>query len=244
MFFGIKLYTSNLQYHLWFIYVYIAFLIGLPFLQTIVKGLENKWFFYMMCIGVFFNGILPMAEWILFRGEYSLNGLLKPYWLMENVILYPCVGDFLEKRFEITKKNLIGIWGLNIVGIISSCYLTYAKGIAEMIFSEVQSQTFHSSFVLLNVVCVFITIKYFTEKIKFNKVIKMILCSIGEGTFGIYLLHAWFLDLPMRRWVIDTLVSKGTNYLVATIVLCICVMLLCYIITVILRKIPVLKKIL
>ena len=46
--FAIKLYSYNLKYHLWYLYLYIAYLILLPFLNAMVKNLSDKDFKYLI----------------------------------------------------------------------------------------------------------------------------------------------------------------------------------------------------
>ena len=51
--FAIKLYSYNLKYHLWYLYLYIAYLILLLFLNAMVKNLSDKDFKYLIVMALF-----------------------------------------------------------------------------------------------------------------------------------------------------------------------------------------------
>ena len=67
-----KLYTNGNNIVLWYLYGYMAFLICLPFLRSIVKHLEDKHYYYLIIIAILFNGIIPIIEWLFFKGTITL----------------------------------------------------------------------------------------------------------------------------------------------------------------------------
>ena len=129
-------YSHGLWGHLWYLYLYIAYLMGLPFLQALVKSLETKYYYYMIVLALVFRGIIPTIENLFWDRSYTLIGEIKVSWLLSYIVLYPCIGYFLKNKFEITKNKLIFIWIINILGILTSCYLTYCKGISEGILTK------------------------------------------------------------------------------------------------------------
>lgn len=237
------LYAADLKYQLWFLYSYIAYLVSIPFLQALVKTLEKKYYFYLIVIALFMNGVLPIMEYLIVQDRFTLNENLKVTWLVGNIVLYPCVGYFLQHKIEIKKKDIVCLWVINAIGICVSCYMTYYKGIRMGFFEETKSQAFHNSFVLLNMICIFITIKYIFERIELAKWGERIVYSLGECTFGIYLFHAFFLSHSIRGDIIKFFKKLGINYMVSTLIMCLCVMILSWCLVFIIKKVPFLKKI-
>lgn len=242
-YFIVQLYSSILKEHLWYIYAYIAYLISLPFLRAIVKSLEVKYYYYMMVIVIFFNSLLPSIEYLLFNGAYKLSNNFsgKISWIATSIIFYPCIGYFLQNKLDfekINKKIILLLWIVNAGGILLSCYLTYKM----YLNTGTYPQTFHNTFVPLNCITIFITVKYLFTRITLPKFAERIFLSLGKCTFGIYLIHLLILRKPFMTNILDKLLSFGLNNMIAILIVCLLTTLICYLITAILLKIPILKK--
>lgn len=237
------LYSSDWMYHLWYMYAYIAYLICLPFLRSLVQSLPNKYFYYMIVLALVFNGILPCAEYLLSQGSVSINHYLRPAWLLSNAVLYPCIGYFLQHRLPdcLKKKHFFILWGCNIIGFALSCYLTYFS--AKLSGATPKTETFHGCFVLLNCICLFVSAKYVFSKFTTPSWILKILKSNADCTLGIYLMHLLFKDRLFLMRMLEKMRAIGINYLLATMVYCVCIYLICYAITFGISKIPLLRKI-
>lgn len=242
--FLIKLYSSNLSTHLWYLYLYIAYLVVLPFLRAMVKALDNKYYYYLFFIAVL-GGVLPSLEFFFTQGKVTINGDLKISWLTNSVVLYPMLGFFMQHKIEIDgiKKILPTIWIMDIAGIIWSCYMTYYKGVMTGVFLEAESQTFHNSFVVINCVAIFLTIRLIFEERVFSSVLRKIILSFGGCTFGIYLWHIWVRGTRLYDGVLEILHRIKLNYMISIWIVCLIILVASYIITLVLSKIPVVKKI-
>lgn len=161
--------------------------------------------------------------------------------------IYPCFGYFLQSRYKKStwnKKRLILLWIVNIGTILFSCYITYLKAKATGECNQGASQSFHSSFVIVNCVTIFITCKYVMEKIKIPEWLHKLIISGGGCAFGIYLMHIFFLrkfswveklwEIFRNEWHI--------NYMITAFCVCGIVYLLGYIISLMLKQIPILKN--
>ena len=233
-------YSHGLWGHLWYLYLYIAYLMGLPFLQALVKSLETKYYYYMIVLALVFRGIIPTIENLFWDRSYTLIGEIKVSWLLSYIVLYPCIGYFLKNKFEITKNKLIFIWIINILGILTSCYLTYCKGISEGILQKTE-ESFHVRFVVLNCICIFISTKYLFEHNVISDICKKISLSVGSCTFGIYLVH--MLIFSYTRNFLNELKEIGFDYMLAALLQSLYVMLLSYFIVYIIKKIPKINRI-
>lgn len=248
--FFVQLYSSKTMAHLWYLYAFLAYLISLPFLRSLVKNLETKYFYYLIGIVLLYCGCLPIAEYLIAHGEYSLNSDLRLSWLTANIVAYPCIGYFLEHRINIKncKKALPLLWVASLIGICISAYMTYYKGQITGIYQLGKSETFHSSFVVFLCIAIYLTIKYCMADIKLPPNLEKLILSMGKCTFGIYLLHPIILNTAPYNTPVKTLLSKLTelnmNPMIACFIVCFGIMMVCYAATWILRKIPLFRYIL
>ncbi len=230
----------------WYLYAYIQMLITLPFLRILAKNLEDRYYYYLFALVTFFAGILPVFEYILWRGSHSLNNQLRIGWLATNIVFYPLMGYFLQYRIKHLEKKgklILTMWILNILAIALCCYATYLRAITTGECSEGKSQLFHNSLVMVNTATIFLSIKYFFIKFEtmLPKYFLRMISSVGSCTFGIYLWH--ILVLGKIRDIQDVFRgSWGLNYMVSALLLCLCVMAVCYGMTWMMKKIPVMKK--
>lgn len=242
--FIIQLYSLKSSAHLWYLYLYLAYLAAIPFLRSLVKNLDDKYFYYMFFIAVFFNGILPSIEYLIKQGTVTINSNLKISWLLNSAVLYPCLGYFMQHRlkFESLKKYVPWLWGANVLGIIVSCYMTYYKSLVTGVLSEAESRAFHSSFVIINCVTIFLTVRMIFERRKVGSIAQKIVLSVGSCTFGIYLWHIWVISQDLFKDSLKWLQDTGLNDMICILLMCLLTMIISYIITLILSKIPMVKK--
>lgn len=238
------LYSKSLCYHLWYLYLYVAYLIALPFLRSIVSNLNSKYFYYLLALAAFFTGILPCAEYIASKGTITMYANLKPSWLFNTALLYPCLGwYFYNKTDNRTIQRLIPVfWVINIATIFLSCYMTYMKGIDTGVFSEAESQTFLRNFAIINCISIFITAKYLSGKIGSHPKAEKYIVYLGRCTLGVYLLHPLIKNLPFTVSLIESLNDLHMGGLVTSVLITLLIGCLTYIVVIILSQIPIIRK--
>lgn len=238
------LYSRSLYYHLWYMYLYVAYLIALPFLRSIVQSLDSKYFYYLLALAVFFTGILPCAEYIAGKGTITMYANLKPSWLFNTALLYPCLGWYFYNKTD--KRSLPGLmrvfWCINIVTILLSCYMTYIKGIDTGVFNEAESQTFLRNFAIINCISMFITAKYLAGKCGPHPKAEKYVIYLGRCTLGVYLLHPLIKNLPFTVSLIESLKNLQLGGLVTSVLITLLIGCLTYIVVIILSQIPIIKK--
>ena len=69
-------YFGSAAAHLWFLYSYLGYLIILPFLRYVAKGLSRNSVFYLLGIYVVFSGIILMLHFLLLHNNLQLNPVL------------------------------------------------------------------------------------------------------------------------------------------------------------------------
>lgn len=237
--FVVQLYSSTLKYHLWYLYAYIAYLASIPFLQNMAKHLSDKYFYYMIGITAFFD-LLRFVEYFLWKGTLGMNSWLKVSWLTTAIVIYPCVGYFLEHRVNINSvgKKLPILWFINILYLALSCYTTYFMG---KVSGDCTSESFHNSFI--NSISIYLTIKFLCNNIKWKPIFSTLVYSLGSCTFGIYLLHPLIKDTQLFKQLQGAILSTGMNQMVAVWIFVLCVVICCWLVTWILKKIPWIRRV-
>ena len=240
--FLIELYSKNVKDHLWYLYNYIAYLAVLPFLKSLVKDLKDKYFYYMMAIVVLFDGILPSLEYLLSQGAVSVNNNIRVTWLMSNIVLFPCLGYFLQNRLSLeqVRRLLPWAWLANVAGLALSCYMTFFQMRAEGLATNVQA--YHKCFDELNCAAIFLTIRFLFEERQFREPARRLITSLGKCTFGIYLWHIFYKNIDFLVKIAPNLRAAGVNAMVAAWIMCLAVMAVFYLVTLLQSKIPILKK--
>ena len=242
-----QFFITDWNYSYWYLYAYMPMLMTTPLLQRIVKGLKDKDFLYMFLLFAVFNSFLPIVQYLLWKGSYNLNGNFRLGWLCSSIFVYPCFGYFLQSRFRKcrwNKKRLILLWIVNISTILISCYMTYLKARVTGECNENASQAFFVNFVIINWATTFITCKYVMERIKISEWMRKLIVSVGGCTFEIYLMHILFLkklNWIEKLWEIFKN-EWHMNYMVTAFLVCGIVYLLGYIMSLILKKIPILNN--
>lgn len=229
--------------HLWYLYAYMAYLCCVPFLRSLVKNLEDKYFYYMIALALIFDGILPAAEYFLSDGYVPLSGDAIPKWLLADIVLYPCIGYFLAHRCSVKSRGILLLWLGNFTTIAVTGLLIYRQTVITQVLNESVSQGFHSIFVLVNCICIFTTVRYCFETFRISEKLDAAVRSVGQCTFGIYLFHIMILQSAISQRFLEFLVMR-INSMVACFVQCACVFLVGYGITWLSRKIPYIGKLL
>lgn len=193
------LYSGAWNFSFWFLYAYIAFLISAPLLRTFAEHLSNRQYLYLFGLYLVYRAGVPLVDWTVFRGAYTLNSHANLTWLLSDILIYPLAGYFLEHRFPVRtlKGNrwfLPALWGLSVLCLVLAAVMTWRKSTLTGLWNESNTQTFHRVFQLIIASAVYLTVKdWFYTKEGFRKEYtgwrNAVLQSAGACTFGIYLLH-------------------------------------------------------
>lgn len=240
-----KLYMNQISVIFWYLYAYIAFLIALPFLRAIVKIIRDVDYKYLIIIFVLFTAVIPCIEYRFWQGSISLYSGLSPSWLFTNIVFWPLVGYYLENVFDIKRcsAKMLGFWAvLSMVGIGLSCYMTYYLHGVTGICDEDSSQRFHSTFIVFPCIAIYIAVKFFVEHRVLSNVARKIITSIGSCTFGIYLLHVVVKKYLSGLWRVFRH-DWQMNKMLAALLFCAIVFVICYGMTWVLKKVPGIKKV-
>ncbi len=247
--FFLGVYEGSLVIPYWYLYTYIAFLITLPMIRAMAKNLEDKYYYYIFLLWFVF-ALIPVLQYALGKNLHVLNGNLNVGWLTTNIVLCPITGYFLQYRMKNAEnagggKTVLLLWAANILTICLSCYMTYLRAVDMGQCNEAVSQEFHNTFAVLNAATIFLTVKYLYLKVE-KKVpmwLNRAIASVGSATFGIYLMHILALDVfNQKLW--DAFVDLHLSPMLSSFLVCLCTMAVCYVVTVLLKRIPLIRKLL
>lgn len=227
---------SGQRIFMWYLYSYIAFLLSLPFLQSMVKGVKNIMFECLIILQIALS-FLNLIVRFCFNGAITPNTEFFPNWMLTNIVVYPLIGYYLQHRFIITKKRFIVSFIVGIVGILLTEVCVYYNHIITLSWDE----GLFSKFILPIAAAFYIVTKALFNKVKLSEKTEKVICSVGSNVFGVYLFHIFYQLTPIHTLICDFL--SGTIPQIFVCMIWIIVdFVLSYITIFILKKIPIVKK--
>lgn len=245
--FLLRLYESEWSYSFWFLYAYLAYLIALPLLRSFARGLSDRNYLYLLILTFIMNGARPVVEYLISGGSHTINQNFDFSWLGASIVLYPLLGYYLAHRAPLCDgRRLAFLWGLSLLLLSLSCYATYLKALADGYMSDNVSQTFFMSFVMVYSSAFFMSARSLCDRIKIRAACRTVILSVSSATFGIYLLH--LIVLSKNPWFdhVWSFLHKTIhlNFMLSAFVAVFLVMIICYVLTLILKRIPLIRRLL
>lgn len=230
--------------HLWYIYRYIGFLISLPLLYIFTKNINKKQFLYMITLVLIIYNIIPAIQYIFWDNKFMIYALIYPDWIIVDIFLYPCLGYLLYYKFNDfwTINRIIILWIINFITMLIKYYMLKIFISRVGGFEYNNHEVFHNMFIIIHFISILVTIQYVFAHIKLPKLLEKFILSLGSCTLGIYLLHAMFV---YRFKILEQLCNYLTMYfgpMTSCFIACIIIFFTCYIITLVLKKIPFIGK--
>lgn len=227
----------------WFLYSYIGLLFMLPFLQRVAKGFNRSEFWVLVGLHFIFSTFLPIANLYLTQRNVNpivVSGHFSVPLATTKAFFYPLLGYYLDNKVEIEKIHVARLSVVAFLGINLSILCTYWEG-----KTGEYTQNYVQLFDYVTAIVSFILIKYFVTKVPLMSEGKMaeIICRLGPLTFGVYLLDP-YLKLVGIWDKFETFAEPIMPTLAVSVFWVIISMCMGGIITYVLKKAPVLKKIL
>jgi surface polysaccharide O-acyltransferase-like enzyme len=228
-----KAFLQNASFHLWFIPPFIGYVIILPAIKKIFSG-DDFWRFKHIFYCVFaFSILIPTVIEVLnvFLGSYDFLKSFNRYGMtIPAFMVYAFAFPFLFKKIN-PSKGLMLYSSIVFINIFTCVIISLKKGKAdEFMYGFTTPLVFISTFILFNSIM----------SIDFSflsKVIKKIIFTIGDCSFGIYLVH-WlvFLLLDQYRFVL-----RG-NPILAPLVNTLLVFCISFVFIYLIRKVKLLRR--
>ena len=218
----------------WFLYAYLAFLMILPFLQRFVQAIPRRsWFIYLFVLWEIMNGICPILE---FYWIWDRIGITIP--LFVNIIFYSFMGYFVEYRSEgwLEKgRNLLFLTGLSLICSVLNVHMN------DLSYLKFGRCDYIEIFVPLYSLTVFSTVRYLCNRFVTADGIKKVLCFLGSGVFGTYLIEPQLRE--MFQPLYEKLLPGIGHYPALAVWLLVCMVMGITVIN-LLKKIPTVRSLL
>ncbi len=231
----------------WYIGALICIYILFPLLKLAFDKEKKLFYFFTIICALLTFGYKFINETILLLSPFTNlfeNGIGLPVLTMFNPFrgsygysfVYFCVGGILgenkDKILSISKnkRNTISVFG-----ILLSCFCLFVMGVLHSIYIkkdvwDIVWNGYDSVFTFFNVIFIYVLC------LNFNKENRFISC-ISMNTLGIYILHGLLIRLTKGIFEIDALCNLPFNLVYSLAILC-----LSLLISVCMKKIPVLKR--
>lgn len=198
--------------HMWFLYSIIGVYLVMPVIHSFMNQ-EHQQRLILTGLLFFFNILCPTINRYLFIGvEFPFEGYL----------IYVCFGGILAKCEKNRKLKCLSYFVIAISGL----YLFFNVGKQLFVFKH--------PIVCLMAMGIFLII------IQMNFKPNRAILEIAKCTWGIYLIHPFFMNIALKVFKIDLLSGLiGIKLLVFVVVL----FFLSFTTTYLFRKIPVIKEI-
>ena len=227
-------------WHLWYLYAYIAFLLTVPVLRGFVRNLSKREGLVLFVLSVIFGCGLPVFQFFI----GYVNPYLVPSWTTAMILIYPVMGYLLTFRLnlsKVTRKQIVVLWLINLL-VFALCEFAQYKYLGKHPGST--DELFLTSNRTLNAPLIYLTFLKLFDRKSYGENWDKIITEIGICTYGVYLIHPFFLRYfsPVQKiWEIFEHGGfiRDEFGIVLTVL---CVFLITLAITWVLRRIPVVKK--
>lgn len=188
--FALTVYSGNVIVPFWFLYIYIAYLIMLPFIRKLVIRMTVTDFLYLMALYLFFNAVLAILQFRLTNDKVMINSLIVPSSLLQITVFYPVIGYYCGNIIKtITKKHLAILFSLFILSVVLTIYITGYMMITTGDISEENAIHFYDSTRPFQVIFIFLLVRKLFENRKIHPLAEKAIITAGSCVFGIYLIE-------------------------------------------------------
>jgi surface polysaccharide O-acyltransferase-like enzyme len=224
-------------YHLWFLYMLIGLYLLTPIFRCFIKNCKKEYIEYVLILFFLIGTCIPLINIVLNKlSVFKGRTIFFPVVEVSGYIGYYIAGYYFD-NFEIENKIKKNIYILAVLSllftIIGSSYISLYKGepIEELYWYLLPNTMFIAYGLFI----------FFKTKLKqeyFSKKAENIILKISKNTFGIYLIHAFVIQIfgiiGLNTLIIAPLISIP--------IISIVVMIISGTGTIIINKIPVLNK--
>ncbi len=79
----------------WYLYSYLGFLVGLPFIRAIARQISKREILYLIILSIFFDGIIPILGYLITKNSNIINSNLYTQFISRS-LMYPILGYYIS----------------------------------------------------------------------------------------------------------------------------------------------------
>lgn len=218
--------------HMWYMYELFGVMLILPVLRVVVKLFSKQEMKYLLIVGIVFMSVIPYIC-SMTGGE---SGVSLP--LSSIYCIYMLVGYLLDTVPVKKNSTVLAATAVVIVAVllIAEAYFSIVRDI------ELNFSSYSSPFVFLLSASLYHLVHQKRGGAAVDpEMLKKTKAVLSVNSFGIYIIHMFWINLAYKFLKIDPFTF--VHPLVGMLVLWVIVLLLSLVSTMIMRSIPVLKKI-
>lgn len=191
----LNLHSASYPSAVWFLYAYLAMMLFLPIMRTLVRAMSADHYIYLFALQILLLGVLPMCAGILYTTGVSGTTRICAYFpfvLGGIYALYMLLGHFCENvlphMHEKRKIERMLLWATPLCLFLGAAgmYL-YPDARSMGMPNEMQQTGFMASFLLLPCACIYLLTKRCLSKISQESICGRTLCCLGGGVFTVML---------------------------------------------------------
>ena len=223
--------TSFVQIYWFFIPLFLWYAV-VPIFAHIDKNKRD--FLYLFVVAMFFviNSLIPFLN-----NVFSLNLNYNLSFNIGGQAFFYALTGYLISKVNFSKKSQIIIAITSFLGLMLHIFGTYYLSVNAGKIVDTYKGYFNVPCILYSL-GIFVFIKNISDTVFNNKILNKIVFFLKDYTLAIYLLHWFILD------IIVYLAKPDMKYLINRLGLPFIIIPLCILITYVIRKIPILKRIL
>ncbi len=235
--------TIDGWFHMWYIPMIIGLYVCIPIFKEIIKS--EKATKYFLGLSFVFSFLIPQITMIsedflggfLAEGIKHINNVITHNMAINTVTgfsFYFILGYYIN-TVEIKKKQRNIIYLLGILGLLATILLTAMKSLKE----GKSSTEYYDHFcinILMEAIAAHTWFRYRNYR---NKKANTFIRNLADCSFGVYMNHILLMNVLLFKLQLGT---RFTSPLIAIPVVCVILIVLSFLISWVIHRIPVLKK--
>lgn len=223
---------GNSWSHMWYVYMLIGLYIITPVLKAFIAYSDEKTQRVVLLVLYVGNCAIPMIN--------NIFGIaIENYMVLNVYVMYYLLGGYLRNADNVVEKREKSVYFLGIAAILISCIL-------ELLFLLLKHETAswnHGASNLLTPLCALAVFVFFMKhhKTPKNTIFSKTVLSVASCSFAMYLIHPVFINLTYKMLHISPL-NFSPLIFCGILVFFIAFAIISYIISWIMKKIPLLNK--
>lgn len=212
--------------HMWYMYSLVGVLLIVPILKAIIDRLKKDEVIYICIVGFAFLSIIPL---ISYYGNFEL-GIKFP--INSIYCIYMLLGYWMDSELIMIKEKLCKYMvAISFILIIVLSYINVVGHDVEILVS------YTSPLILIYAIGLFGYI--INNKNKITKMSKISIC-LAQNSFGVYIIHMFWINLIYKFIKVNPF--EG-NALINFVIIYVLVLGLSVILSMIMKKVPIIKAI-
>lgn len=236
------IYENSASTSLWYLYSYVALLLMMPFLRSMVRAMQEKDFLYLIAGYIILFGALPCLEFCLWKGDVTTHESFNPILFLTPNVFYALMGYYLEhiighggnRKRRIVMGVLLSVVALAITGV-----MTHYQTVAVPECDKGRLERFFECFICIPAMTVYYVMKCLGERIRGVRLQKL-LPVLGGTVFGVYLIEKIVRSLTNYVYIVSMPIAGS---FVASLIWSLVTLCLSIAVIAVLKYTPGIKKI-